>query len=72
MTNREKNVTVTFSAQGFYYYTSKLSYCLCSLLILLLAGFAGNNSRPELQASGAYFFRPLSSNTTPVSNTRSM
>ncbi|CAF3342451.1 unnamed protein product [Rotaria sp. Silwood2] len=31
--------------------------------------FPGNNSLPEIQASGAYVFRPLTSETQPVSTT---
>ncbi|CAF3582661.1 unnamed protein product [Rotaria sp. Silwood1] len=56
ITNKDKEFTVLFTAQGLYWYTS----------------FPGNNSRPEFQASGAYFFRPLTPNTTPVSNTRNI
>ncbi|CAM4947282.1 unnamed protein product [Rotaria socialis] len=56
ITNRRKNFTVSFSAQGFYWYTS----------------FPGNNSGPEFQASGAYFFRPLTPTPLPVSNTRNI
>ncbi|CAF0726334.1 unnamed protein product [Adineta ricciae] len=56
ITNQERNFTVQFSSQGFYWYTS----------------FPGNNSRPEFQASGAYFFRPLTSNPLPVSSSRNV
>ncbi|CAF1005631.1 unnamed protein product, partial [Didymodactylos carnosus] len=42
--------------QGFFYYK----------------GFPGNNSRSDFQASGAYMFRPNSSDTYPVSNTRTI
>ena len=35
-------------------------------------GFPGNNSRPEFQASGAYFFRPLTPTPQPVSSIRNM
>ncbi|CAF1087368.1 unnamed protein product [Rotaria sordida] len=54
--NLKKNIVVPFTAQGFYWYTS----------------FAGNNSRAEFQASGAYIFRPNSSDPQPVSTKRSI
>ncbi|CAF0905121.1 unnamed protein product [Adineta steineri] len=54
--NLEKGIAVPFTAQGFYWYTS----------------FAGNNSRPEFQSSGAYVFRPLTSKVQPVSTTRTI
>ncbi|CAF4180139.1 unnamed protein product, partial [Adineta steineri] len=54
--NLEKGIAVPFTAQGFYWYTS----------------FAGNNSRPEFQSSGAYVFRPLTSKIQPVSTTRTI
>jgi hypothetical protein len=38
----------------------------------MIIGFVGNNSRPEFQASGAYFFRPLNPDPVPVSSTRTM
>ncbi|CAM4888703.1 unnamed protein product [Rotaria socialis] len=56
ITNRDKNITLQFSAQGLYWYTS----------------FQGSNSRPEFQSSGAYYFRPLKSNPLPVSSARNM
>ncbi|CAF3717623.1 unnamed protein product [Rotaria socialis] len=56
ITNRDKNITLPFSAQGLYWYTS----------------FQGNNSLPEFQSSGAYFFRPLTPNPLPVSNSRNI
>ncbi|CAF2951488.1 unnamed protein product [Rotaria sp. Silwood2] len=56
ITNKNRNFTVLFSAQGLYWYTS----------------FPGNNSSPEFQASGAYFFRPLTSNPLPLSSSRNI
>ncbi|CAF3610103.1 unnamed protein product [Rotaria sp. Silwood1] len=56
ITNRDKNIILPFSAQGLYWYTS----------------FQGNNTRPEFQSSGAYYFRPLTSSPLPVSNTRNI
>ncbi|CAF1321855.1 unnamed protein product [Rotaria sp. Silwood1] len=56
ITNQDRNFTVLFSAQGLYWYTS----------------FPGNSSSPEFQASGAYFFRPLTSNPLPVSSSRNI
>ncbi|CAF1508455.1 unnamed protein product [Adineta ricciae] len=54
--NLKKNISVSFAAQGFYWYTS----------------FPGNNSAIEFQASGAYVFRPLTSEVQPVSTTRTI
>ncbi|CAF2976334.1 unnamed protein product [Rotaria socialis] len=54
--NLRKSVDVSFSSQGFYWYQ----------------GFAGNNSHPEFQASGAYVFRPLTQTAEPVSQTRTV
>ncbi|CAF1300509.1 unnamed protein product [Adineta steineri] len=54
--NIKKSFAVGFTGQGFYWYSS----------------FPGNNSRSEFQASGAYIFRPLTSNAEPVSTTRSV
>ncbi|CAF3921346.1 unnamed protein product [Adineta steineri] len=54
--NLEKGIAVPFTTQDFYWYTS----------------FAGNNSRPEFQSSGAYVFRPLTSKIQPVSTTRTI
>ncbi|CAF1497023.1 unnamed protein product, partial [Adineta steineri] len=54
--NLDRSIGVQFKSQGFYWYQ----------------GFAGNNSRPEFQPSGAYIFRPLSSDPQPVSTTRSI
>ncbi|CAF4914949.1 unnamed protein product, partial [Rotaria socialis] len=48
--------TVSFLNQGFYWYQ----------------GFAGNNSQPDFQASGAYIFRPVSPTAQPVSQARSL
>ncbi|CAF0732780.1 unnamed protein product [Adineta ricciae] len=54
--NANKSLGVSFRNQGFYWYQ----------------GFAGNNSRPEFQASGAYIFRPVSADPQPVSTTRTI
>ncbi|CAF4737494.1 unnamed protein product [Rotaria sp. Silwood1] len=54
--NLNKNISVSFINQGFYWYP----------------GFPGNNSRSKSQASGAYIFRPLTPNALPVSQTRSI
>ncbi|CAF1685286.1 unnamed protein product, partial [Adineta ricciae] len=51
--NLKKHISVRFTTQGFYWYSS----------------FAGNNSAEEFQASGAYVFRPLTSEVRPVSTT---
>ncbi len=37
-------------------------------MILFILGFPGDSSSPDRQASGAYFFRPLTSNPLPVSD----
>ncbi|CAF3324143.1 unnamed protein product [Rotaria socialis] len=54
--NLKQNITVSFLNQGFYWYQ----------------GFAGNNSQPDFQASGAYIFRPVSPTAQPVSQARSL
>ncbi|UJR06766.1 hypothetical protein I4U23_011053 [Adineta vaga] len=54
--NLKKHISVPFTAQGFYWYSS----------------FPGNNSAGEFQASGAYVFRPLTSEAQPVSTTRTI
>jgi lysosomal alpha-mannosidase len=54
--NLEKRITVPFTAQGFYWYSS----------------FPGNNSADEFQASGAYVFRPLTSEAQSMSATRTI
>ncbi|CAF1277182.1 unnamed protein product, partial [Adineta ricciae] len=54
--NLDRNFDVAFSGQGLYWYTS----------------FPGNSSMPEFQASGAYFFRPLTPYPIPASNTRNI
>ncbi|CAF1135817.1 unnamed protein product [Adineta steineri] len=54
--NLKKNIVVPFTSQGFYWYSS----------------FPGNNSQSEFQASGAYIFRPISSDPQPVSDKRTI
>ncbi|CAF3547776.1 unnamed protein product [Rotaria sp. Silwood1] len=54
--NIKKNIIIPFTSQGFYWYTS----------------FSGNNSGSEFQSSGAYIFRPNSTDSQPVSNKRSI
>ncbi|CAF1191139.1 unnamed protein product [Rotaria sordida] len=49
--NLDKNLMVSFTAQGFYWYAS----------------FPGDPTTPELPASGAYVFRPFVSEAVPVS-----
>ncbi|CAF5106396.1 unnamed protein product, partial [Rotaria magnacalcarata] len=56
ITNLKKKIVVPFSNQGFYWYGS----------------YPGNNSGSEFQASGAYIFRPISSDPEPVSSKRSI
>ncbi len=41
-------------------------------MILFILGFPGDSSTPDRQASGAYFFRPLTSNPSPVSDVHNM
>jgi lysosomal alpha-mannosidase len=54
--NLQKGFDVAFTDAGFYWY----------------AGFPGDNSKSELQASGAYIFRPLNETAFPVSTTRTV
>ena len=56
VTNLKKNLAVPFTSHGLYWYGS----------------FPGNNSQSEFQASGAYIFRPISSEAESVSMQRSM
>jgi hypothetical protein len=72
ITNRDAKLTLPFLAHGLYWYTSKYLLFLYNVLITSMIGFQGNNSKPEFQSSGAYYFRPLTSNPLPVSNSRSM
>ncbi len=73
ITNRVRNFTVQFSAQGLYWYTSKYQSInhLVTILFTTL-GFQGNNSQSEFQSSGAYYFRPFTPNPLPVSTSRNM
>ncbi|CAF4290297.1 unnamed protein product [Adineta steineri] len=54
--NLEKNLTVSFTHQGLYWYTS----------------FPGYKELPEIHASGAYVFQPFFSTAVPVSARRSI
>ncbi len=69
--NLEKNFTVLFTEQGFYWYASKYSTVVI-IIILFVQGYANNHTIPELPSSGAYVFRPLISEALPVSLIRSM
>ncbi|UJR17842.1 hypothetical protein I4U23_004741 [Adineta vaga] len=50
ITNRLRRFSIQFSVQGFYWYQS----------------FQENNCSPEFQSSGAYYFRPFTSNPLPI------
>ncbi|CAF1134082.1 unnamed protein product [Adineta steineri] len=54
--NLQKNINITFSNQGFYWYQS----------------YSGNNSQFDFQASGAYIFRPVTQDAKPISTKRSL
>ncbi|CAF0923686.1 unnamed protein product [Adineta steineri] len=60
------------SAQNQYIFTTLLPALGFSTYYFEAKSFAGNNSRPEFQSSGAYVFRPLTSKIQPVSTTRTI
>jgi hypothetical protein len=75
--NLDKDLTVTFTKQGFYWYASKYYAIIISIKIrkfhtLFVQGYTKNKDIPELPSSGAYLFRPLFSDALPVSLARSM
>jgi hypothetical protein len=69
--NLDKNLTVSFIEQGFYWYASKY-YGSDDFHILFVQGHPGDQGTLKLPASGAYIFRPLFQEALPVSLSRSM
>lgn len=72
ITNLQKNITISFSDHGFYWYHSKYFETIEILVYLSTSGYPGNHSGNHFETSGAYVFRPLISQALPVSTTRTI
>ncbi|CAF1682747.1 unnamed protein product, partial [Adineta ricciae] len=74
MINLQKNINLTFANHGFYWYEGKAIFSerRVKFSIQWTKGYPGNNSQFDFQASGAYIFRPVTQNPTPVSTKRAL
>ncbi|CAF0769192.1 unnamed protein product [Adineta ricciae] len=72
ITNLKKNIAVPFTSQGVYWYSSEFNSRMRCITNIDKLGAPGNNSQSEFQASGAYIFRPISSDPQQVSCNRSI
>jgi hypothetical protein len=81
--NLDKDLTVSFIEQGFYWYASKYYFIIIlikikkfnsrNVHIIFVQGYTGSPTTPDkLPESGAYIFRPLFPEALPVSLARSM